>query len=94
MSPDILFITEIWLDCDDVFIIPENLNSSANIIRCDRKSHGGGVLLCINVNIPFKLLANMCTNDCTGECLACYVYPNCFRFICLILVFRSPKGSH
>ena len=47
VSPDILFITETWLDCDDVFIIPENLNYSAKIIRCDRKSRGGGVLICI-----------------------------------------------
>ena len=68
VSPDILFITKTWLDCDDVFIIPENLNYSANIIRCDRKSCGRDVLVCINVNIPFKLMAKMCTNDCTVEC--------------------------
>ena len=94
MSPDVLFITETWLDCDDMFIISENLNYSTNIIRCDKKSRGGGVLMCINVNIPFKLVAKICTNDCTAECLACNVYPNCSRSTRLILVYRSPKGSH
>ena len=94
MSPDILLVTETWLDCDDVFIIPENLNYSANIIRCDRKSRGGGLLMCINVNIPFKLEAKMCTNDCTVEFLDCDVYPNCSRSTSLILVYRSSKGFH
>ena len=94
VSPDILFITETWLDCNDVFIIPKNLNYSTNIIRCDRKSRGGGVLMCINVNIPFKLEVKMCTNDCSVECLACDVYPYCSRCIPLILVYRSPKEFH
>ena len=103
VSPDILFITETWLDCNDVFIIPKNLNYSANIIRCDRKSRGGGVLMCINVNIPFKLVAKMCANDCIVDCLACDVYPtirviyhffNCSRSTRLILVYRSPKEFH
>ena len=48
----------------------------------------------INVNIPFKLVAKMCTNDCTVECLACDIYPNCFRSTRIILVYHSPKGSH
>ena len=74
MSPDILFITETSLDCDDMFIIPENLNYSVNIIRCDRKSRDGGVLMCINVNIPFKLVAEMSTNDYTVECLASDIF--------------------
>ena len=50
--------------------------------------------MCINVNKPFKLIAKMCTNDCTVEYLACDVYPNCSRSIRLILVYRLPKGSH
>ena len=63
-------MVRLWLDCDHVLIISENLNYSANIIRCDRKSHGEGILVYIIVNIPFKLVVKMYINDCTVECLA------------------------
>ena len=50
--------------------------------------------MCISVNIPFKLVAKICTYDCTLEFLACNLYPKFSRSIRLILVYRSPKGSH
>ena len=76
------------------FLLPESLNYSAKIISCERKSLDGSVLMCVNVNISFKLVAKMCTNDCAVKFLACDLYPNCSRSICLIFVYLSPKIFH
>ena len=54
-SFDIIAITETWLS--DHFHSNEILPNNFNLIRKDRGTRGGGVLLAINSSIPFKQLS-------------------------------------
>ena len=47
--------------------------------------------MCLNASIPFNLVAKMCNDDCTLECFACDVYPNCSSFIRITFDYRSLK---
>ena len=54
--PDFLLICETWCDDDILYVVKPY--DEYTIVRCDRKRHGGGVLLLAlnNINLKSMLL--------------------------------------
>ena len=86
MNPDIICITESWLDeniTDDKLCLP-----GFNLLRLDRNRHGGGVAMYINDLFLYRVIFS-CN---LLECLTVSISFGACKF-CVCLFYRPPNSS-
>ena len=91
---DLLFITETWLDNNDLssFVID---TTNYGIIRCDRATHGGGVAVVYNLNLSGKIVPrSIDLSELVGfEITVFDFYTSPQLSICFICLYLPPQSS-